>query len=130
LAWTTDLGRNFVLSFHIRSVPQEIVNGISFFASEILNTSDVLVLLTPIKAYRIPVSVDKQKLSADITKLLKKDAAAYDKQRSSAGKSLVKDTDRLGLILSGRPDGAALDLSRGGLGPSRVRLEPGRPFGK
>lgn len=107
LARTPDLGRNFILSFHIGSVPQSIVNAVSFFASEILNTHDTLVLLTPIKAYRIAVSIDKVKTVAGIIELLRQDTSSYIKQRASAERYLEKEIDKLNPILSGRSDSPA-----------------------
>jgi hypothetical protein len=61
LSYTPDLGRNFILSFHITKFTKPVENGVSYFVVEILQPNDNLILLTPIKAYRISLSLEIKK---------------------------------------------------------------------
>jgi hypothetical protein len=76
---------------------------ISYFVAEILDPKDSLLLLSPIKGYRIPVTGDKQKMTMDVITILSKDGALQEKSRISAEKSLESDLHRLTTIASEQP---------------------------
>jgi len=100
LSHIPDLGRNFILSFHITKFTKPMENSVSYFVEEILQPNDNLILLTPMKAYRISLSRDKEKLIMDATRLLKNDCMIYEKKRISAEKSLENEITKLSLALS------------------------------
>jgi len=105
LSQVPDLGRHFILSFHNIKGTKPIENMISYFVTEILDPKDSLVLLSPIKAYRMPVTRDKEKMIMDISKILDKDCAVHEKKRISAEKNLEIQLQRLNTITSSQPDG-------------------------
>lgn len=100
LSHTPDLGRHFILSFHNIKGTQAIENAISYFFTEILDSKDTLILLSPIKAYRIPVTRDKEKMILDVMNFLSKDCAMHEKNRISAEKNLETEIQRLKTIAS------------------------------
>lgn len=72
--------RCFVLAFNFSDYGKNIADAISHFVSNILTGNDKLIVWSPIrKIYRINVSSDKQKLAADIEKIVKEDSLAYKK---------------------------------------------------
>ena len=100
LSRAPDLGRHFILSFHNIKGTQSIKNAISYFFTEILDAKDTLILLSPIKAYRIPITRDKEKMITDVVNFLDKDCAAHEKNRISAEKNLETEIQRLKTIAS------------------------------
>ncbi len=103
LSGVPDLGRQIILSFHNIKGSAPIENMISYFVAEILDPKDTLLLLSPIKAYRIPVVQDKQKMTTDICQILNEDFAVHRKNRISAEKNLEYDLQRLNRIASDEP---------------------------
>ena len=79
----TDLGKNYILSFHAGEFNSQIEEGISYFISEILQPHDALILMTPIKVYSIAVSTNKTKIIMDVGKLLSEDYELYEKDKKS-----------------------------------------------
>jgi len=104
LSQRPDLGRHIILSFHNIKVTRPIKNAISYFFSEILDPKDSLVLLSPNKAYRIPVTRDKEKMIMDVMNFLYKDCSTHEKNRISAEKKLETELQRLNTIASNKPD--------------------------
>lgn len=100
LSRPSDLGRNFVLSFHTAKIGKQIENAMSFFITEILNSNDSLVVSTPIQAYSLPVSRNKEKMILDIMKLLQRDCQTYQKNRNSPEKNLDDQIKQLKTSLS------------------------------
>lgn len=100
LSRVPDLGRHFIFSFHNTKGSTPIENAIAYFISEILGPRDSLLLLSPLKAYRILVTPDKQKMTMEICRILKKDGALHEKNRISAEKRLESDLHRLNTIAS------------------------------
>jgi hypothetical protein len=100
LSRVPDLGRHFILSFHNIKGTQSIENAISYFFTEILDAKDTLILLSPIKAYRILVTRDKEKMIKDVMNFLDKDCVVYEKNRTSAEKNLETEIQRLKTIAS------------------------------
>ncbi len=103
LSGEPDLGRHFILSFHNIKGSTPIENIVSYFVSEILDPKDSLLLLSPLKAYRIPVTQDKQKIITDVCGILMKDGTLHEKNRISAEKKLESDLHRLNTIASTQP---------------------------
>jgi hypothetical protein len=100
LSCIPDLGRHFILSFHNIKGIQPIKNAISYLFTEILDTKDTLILLSPIKAYRIPITRDKEKMITDVVNFLDKDCSIHEKNRISAEKNLETEIQRLNKIAS------------------------------
>jgi hypothetical protein len=100
LSHAPDLGRHFILSFHNIKGTQSIKNAISYFFTEILDSKDRLIILSPIKAYRIPVTRDKEKMIMDAVNFLDKDCTIHEKNRTSAEKNLETEIQRLKTIAS------------------------------
>jgi hypothetical protein len=104
LSLDPDLGRHIILSFHNIKYTKPIENAISYFFTEILNPKDFLVLLSPVKAYRIPVTRNKEKMIMDVMNFLDKDCAVHEKNRISAEKKLEAELQRLNTITSNQPN--------------------------
>ena len=104
LSGIPDLGRHIILSFHNIKVTKPIEDAISYFVTEILDPKDSLVLLSPIKAYRIPITRDKEKMIIDIMNFLDKDSTAHEKNRISTEKNLESELQRLNTIASSQRD--------------------------
>ena len=81
------LGRNFVLSFHMTEYGNQVEEAISYFVTEILDTTDLLILMTPLKIYRINVSPNKGKMRADIERLVRQDSDEFKKRLNAAEKN-------------------------------------------
>jgi len=99
-----DLGRHIILSFHNLKNTRPIKNVLSYFFSEILDPKDSLILLSPIKAYLIPVTQDKEKMIMDVMNFLEKDCTTHEKNRISAEKNLESELHRLNTIESSQRD--------------------------
>jgi hypothetical protein len=95
------LGRNFVLSFHMTEYGNQVEEAISYFVTEILDTTDSLILMTPIKIYRINVSANKGKMRADIKQLVRQDSDEFKKQLNAAEKNLEIQLNRLRQLFRG-----------------------------
>ncbi|NQS88326.1 hypothetical protein HQ584_00830 [Patescibacteria group bacterium] len=97
----SDLGRDFILSFHLTEYNKHVENGISYFITEILNISDSLYILSPLKIYQIYVSTNKEKTIRTIEEILKKDCEKFKKERTSQEKQLINNINVLKATLSG-----------------------------
>ena len=104
-----DLGRDIILSFHLAEYGKHVENGISYFITEILNTSDSLFILSPLKVYKINVSTNKGKMIRTIEEILKNDCEKFRKERTTAENQLINKIDTLKMTLSG--DSFAADRS-------------------
>ena len=98
-----ELGRNFVLSFLVLKMTHKIENAISYLITEIINSNDSLIVLTPVKAYRLTVSGNKEKMIMDITELLHRDCQVYEKNRSSPEKNLENQIAKMKTTLTNFP---------------------------
>ncbi len=82
------LGRNFILSFHMTEYGSLVEKAVSYFISEILHPADSLIIVTPLKIYRITVSGNKEKIEEDIADLMQADCLQYKKNRANSEKNL------------------------------------------
>jgi hypothetical protein len=103
LSKVPDLGRHIILSFHNTKVTKPLENALSYFFTEILDPKDSLILLSPIKAYSVPISRDKEKMIMEVMDILRKDWAVHEKNRISAEKNLEATIHRLERIASSQP---------------------------
>jgi hypothetical protein len=103
LSQVPDLGRHIILSFHNTKVTKPLQNALSYFFTEILDPKDSLILLSPIKAYSVPVSRDKEKMIMDVMDILHKDWNVHEKNKISAEKNLETTIQRLERIASSQP---------------------------
>lgn len=95
------LGRNFVLSFHTTEYGNQVQEAISYFVTEILNTTDSLTLMTPLKIYRIKVSANKGKMRTDIERLVRNDSDEFKKRLNAAEKNLEIQLNRMRRLFRG-----------------------------
>jgi len=95
LSQIPDLGRNFYLSFHLTEYNENVENGLSYFISEVLTSSDSLMISTPCKAYRMNVSTNKEKLKRSIESFLLTDSKIFKDERASAEKRLSNQVNSL-----------------------------------
>jgi len=95
------LGRNFVLSFHMTEYENQVEEAISYFVTEILDTADSLILMTPLKIYRIDVSANKGKMRTDIERLVRQDSDEFKKQLNTAEKNLEIQLNRMRQLFRG-----------------------------
>lgn len=100
IAGNSDLRKNFILSFHTAQFSEPIVNAVSYFVTEIVNSEDSLIILTPLNAYRIMVSRNKQKMIMDIEDLLKKDSTVHKKNRMFSERKLESELNKMRIVLS------------------------------
>jgi hypothetical protein len=87
---TSDLARHFVLSFHMDNFDREIMEGVGYFIDHILDRSDSLTVLTPLKSYQMKMDSGKAAVFDAIEKLLKKDCNDYKLKREV----LIKQVDK------------------------------------
>jgi hypothetical protein len=85
---TPDLGRSFILSFHINEYSKKIADAVSCFATDVLIYSDMLFIVTPLSIYRVTVSRNKLKLIRNIEELVKRDCQSFNKKKIQAEKNL------------------------------------------
>jgi hypothetical protein len=83
--------RNFVLAFNLTEYGTQISEGISHFVETILRETDSLILVTPIKMYRIKVNNKKIKIIEDIEKIVKKDSLEYKKNKATSRENLLRE---------------------------------------
>jgi len=96
-----DLGRDFILSFHLTEYGKHVENGISYLVTEILDTTDSLYILSPLNVYQMQVSPNKGKLIENIQELLRKDSTEFKKHKISAENQMFNRFNSLKMILSG-----------------------------
>lgn len=109
-----DEPRNFVLAFNLTEYGQQISEGISYFVEHVLDKNDSLIILTPLKMYRIAVSDKKVKIVEDIEKIVKKDSLNFKKNKISSRDNLLREirkVNRGGSITSGGKAGNTTDLT-------------------
>jgi hypothetical protein len=88
---TSDLARHFVLSFHMADFNREIMEGAGYFIDNILDRSDSLTVLTPLKSYQMKMNSGKAAIFDAIEKLLKKDCNDYKLKREFLIQQLEKE---------------------------------------
>ncbi len=116
------LGRNFVLSFQVIEYGKQVQDAVSYFITEILNTTDSLYLYTPLNIYKFTVSSNKEKMIREVDELVKKDCDESQKRFEAAEKNLETHINRLlqqlsldidtdpGLVVSNKTIGTFLSI--------------------
>lgn len=107
-----DLGRNFILSFNMSEYSENIHKGISYFVTEILDPEDSLLVLSPLKFYRIEVSANKEKILSVISELLDKDCILYKREKLSFEKSIKNELAGIRSALADRSRSSAFRVRR------------------
>jgi len=95
---TSDLARHFVLSFHMDKFHREIMPGVRYFIDHILDRSDSLTVLTPLKSYQMKMDRGKAAVFDAIEKLLKKDCDDYKLKREVLIKQLDRELVQLNML--------------------------------
>jgi hypothetical protein len=90
-----ELGRSLILSFSIAEYNQKISDTVSYFVTEVLNNTDILLLFTPLNVFRLDVSRNKIKMVEDIEKLVRNDIETFNKQRRNAERILENRIKKL-----------------------------------
>jgi len=103
LALKPDLGREFILSFRLLKYGSAIEKELATLITEILDTSDSLYLLTPIRLCRLEVSANKGSLLRQIRELLENDCRVFMKERMTAEAKLRGLLERLDSVLGDDP---------------------------
>lgn len=103
LALAPDLGREFILSFNILKYGAAVERELSYLVSEVLQTSDVLFLLTPLQLYRLNVTVSKGSVQRKIRELLEKDGKAFRDEKKSVEAGLKSSLNGLIRALEQNP---------------------------
>jgi hypothetical protein len=88
---TSDLARHFVLSFHMENFDPGIMEGVGYFIDHILDRSDSLTVLTPLKSYQMKMNSGKAAVFDAIEKLLKEDCDDYKLKREVLIRQLDKE---------------------------------------
>lgn len=107
-----DLGRDFILSFHLTEYGKHVEKGISYLVTEILDTTDSLYILSPFNVYQMQVSPNKGKLIEDIQELLRKDSTEFKKFKISAENKIFNRFNSLKIILRGDSFAGSRNLSQ------------------
>jgi hypothetical protein len=110
----TDEPRNFVLAFNLTEYGQQISDGITHFVKNVLQNTDNLIVLTPVKMYRIALSNKKTKIIEDIKKIVKKDSLDFKKNKVSSRENLLREIRKVSRgdsITSGGRSGSTTDLT-------------------
>ncbi|MCP4148292.1 MAG: hypothetical protein GY757_11130 [bacterium] len=84
----TERGRAFILSFNLIEYSKKTADAVSYIITEILDSTDILFILTPLKVYRIDISRNKLKLVQDVENLVKTDSKLYNNTRARDEKKL------------------------------------------
>ena len=107
-----DLGRDFILSFHLTEYGKHVESGISYLITEILDTTDSLYILSPLNVYKMQVSPNKGKLIKTIQKLLENDSKEFRKQKKSTENQMFNRLNSLKMVLSEKSFSENRDLSQ------------------
>ncbi|MEN8153592.1 MAG: hypothetical protein ABFR75_06180 [Acidobacteriota bacterium] len=94
-----DVNRSFVLSFITGGTCRNLEKGISSFITNILNTSDFLTIISPLKIYRVRVSANKERIIKNIRAILKKDCLEFKKKFSPFETSIKSELEKINSIL-------------------------------
>lgn len=105
LLFKPDLGREFIISFRLAKYDPAVEKELTFFITEILDTSDSLYILTPGQLYRLNVSVNKGSIQRQIRELLEKDCRAFRDERTAAEARLRNYLEALNSVLGDDPQG-------------------------
>ena len=111
-----DEQRNFVLAFNLTEYGQQVIDGITYFVKNILKKTDQLIVLTPLKMYRINLANKEIKIIDDIKEIVKKDSLEYKKNKVSSRENLLREIRKVnkgGSITSGSGSAGAstIDLT-------------------
>ncbi len=91
----SDMGRNFILSFQTTEYDQQVSTGIFHFITQILDTTDRLIILTPLKIHKMEVSRNKTSMLVKIEKLLRNDFLTCKQLKFSVEESLKNKINKL-----------------------------------
>ena len=89
------MGRNFILSFQTTEYDQQVSTGIIHFITQILDTTDRLIILTPLKIHKMEVSRNKTSMLVKIEKLLRNDFLTCKQLKFSAEEALKNKINKL-----------------------------------
>lgn len=82
------LGRDIILSFQLTEYEKEVETAVAYFISELLDIPDSLTLLTPVKAMKVRIIPDKEKMVQDIKKVVENSCSEYKKQYNNASRNI------------------------------------------
>ncbi len=95
-----ELGRHFILSFITGNACRNLKKGLSYIISDILSESDSLIVISPVKAYKIKINSNKLRIIENILNLLRKDCSVYKKKKLAFEKSIQRELKMIDSLLS------------------------------
>jgi len=98
----SEIGRNFILSFHTLEFAEETEAVVEYFLTEILTPRDLLVLCTPQQVYSIPVSSDKGGLARRIASGVRRDLREFRQRKTASEQQLEQLVDQVKTSLEER----------------------------
>jgi len=93
-------GREFLLSFLSDSVCARLRNAISYFISDVMGNNDSLIILTPLKAYRIKVGNNKLKAIDNIVMVVTADCKTFSIKKTAIEADLRQRIKNIYSIIS------------------------------
>jgi hypothetical protein len=75
--------RNFVLSFELYNYGEQVSEGIEYFVRNVLTDNDEIMIITPENVYKFSADESKDKIIADIKKLVKDDCQILKGKRTT-----------------------------------------------
>jgi len=94
-----DMGRDIVLSFMTLEASETLSRGISYFVSDVLREHDSLIILTPLKAYRLKPD-NKERVISEIGKILEKDCKSFNTRKIIFENRIRSELKKIGSIMS------------------------------
>lgn len=93
------LGRDIIISFQITEYEKEVETAVAYFVTELLDISDSLVILTPVKAVKTKATPNKEKMVQDLKKVVEKSCREYKQQYNNATRNLENRLNQANRLL-------------------------------
>ena len=94
----SDLSRHFVLSFQAEEVSPALLEGVQYFMDVILDRTDTLTVLSPLKAYRMNLGKGQAAVFDALEEILKTDCREYKMRRAALLQAMEKEIYAVGKI--------------------------------
>lgn len=95
-------GREFLLSFLSDSVCIGLRNAIGYFITDVVENNDSLMILTPLKAYRIKVDNNKLKVINNIVRMVTADCREFSVKKTAIESDLRQMIKKIHSILKNK----------------------------
>lgn len=94
-----DIGRDIILSFMTPEAYEKLCRGISYFVSDVLKEHDSLIIVTPVRAYRLKPD-NKEEIIRSIRKMLIRDCKNFNNMKMLFEKRIRSELKKIGSIIS------------------------------